>query len=87
MNVIPITSRIRSPTGIPSSLDGVIAIRVVGESPVAAAGIQRGDVITDIGGTPTPNAIEFYRALDEAGESVEFGINRGGQEIGISLSK
>jgi serine protease Do len=87
LDIIPITDEIRRQTDMPSSLDGVIAIRVIGDSPVATAGIQRGDVIVDINGNETPDARAFYRELNEAGGRVEFGINRGGREIGIRLSR
>jgi len=87
MNIIPISDEIRSQAGIPSSLDGVIAIRVIGESPVATAGIRRGDVITAINGNDTHGAQAFYDALNAASGRVEFSINRGGREIGISLRK
>ena len=87
MNVIPITDQVREQTGIPGSVQGVIAIRVLAESPVAAAGVRRGDVITGISGTATPDVSSFYQALAEAGDRVEFSINRGGREIGIRLSK
>jgi serine protease Do len=87
MNILPITEEVRSQTNIPSSVQGVIAIRVIDESPVATAGVRRGDVIVDINGTATPDARAFYRALNEAGNRVEFGINRGGREIGIRLNR
>ncbi len=87
MNIIPITDEIRNQSEIPGSLEGVIAIRVIGGSPVAGAGIRRGDVITAINGTDTHGAQEFYDALNAASGRVEFSINRGGREIGISLRK
>lgn len=87
MNIISITDQIRQQTGIPSSVDGVIAIRVIAETPVATAGLRRGDVVEDINGNATPNAQAFYRELNEASGRVEFGINRGGRQIGIRLTK
>lgn len=87
MNIIPVTDEIREQTGIPSSVEGVIAIRVIAETPVATAGLSRGDVIEDINGNATPDAQSFYRELNEASGRVEFGINRGGRQIGIRLTK
>ncbi|MFW6262323.1 MAG: PDZ domain-containing protein, partial [Spirochaetota bacterium] len=87
MNNIPITDQVRQQTGIPSSVDGVIAIRVIAETPVATAGLRRGDVVEDINGNATPDAQSFYRELNEASGRVEFGINRGGRQIGIRLTR
>ena len=87
MSVIPVTDEIREQTGIPSSVEGVIAIRVIAETPVAAAGVRRGDVVENINGNATPDAQSFYRELNEASGQVEFGINRGGRQIGIRLTK
>ncbi len=87
LTVVPITDRIRRQTRIPSGLDGVIALRVIGDSPVAVAGLQRGDVITEINGSGTPDARAFYEALEAAGDRVEFEINRNGREFGISVRR
>ncbi|MFW5744282.1 MAG: trypsin-like peptidase domain-containing protein [Spirochaetota bacterium] len=87
LSVIPVTDEIRQQTGIPSSVEGVIAIRVIAETPVATAGLRRGDVIEDINGNATSDAQSFYRELNEASRGVEFGINRGGRQIGIRLTK
>lgn len=87
MNIIPITDQVRQQTGVPSSVDGVIAIRVIAETPVATAGLRRGDVIEEINGNATPDARSFYRELNAASGRVEFGINRGGRQIGIRLTK
>jgi serine protease Do len=87
MTVVPITNRVRNQTGIPSSVEGVIAIGVVAESPAAAAGIQRGDIVVGINGTDTPNVIPFYRALNEAGQRFPVQINRAGREIRVRLQR
>ncbi len=87
VNIVPITDRIRRQTRMPSGLEGVIALRVIGDSPVAVAGVQRGDVITGINGRQTPDSRAFYEALAEAGDRVEFEINRNGQELGISVRR
>jgi serine protease Do len=89
MNILPLTDQIRQQTGIPSGIEGVIAIRVIAESPVATAGVRRGDIIVNINGTETPDATSFYRELGntQPGDRIEFGINRGGREIGIRLTR
>ncbi len=87
VNIIPISDRVRNQSDIPDSVEGVIAIRVISESPVAIAGIRRGDIITGINDTDTPDALAFYRALNDAGDEASFEINRQGRSIGISVSK
>ncbi|MFW5685019.1 MAG: Do family serine endopeptidase [Spirochaetota bacterium] len=89
MYVLPITDELREQAGIPWSAQGVVAIRVIAESPVAASGLRRGDIIVDINGNETPDAASFYEELaaTDPGDRIEFGINRGGREIGISLTR
>lgn len=87
MTIVPITDRVRNQTGIPGSVEGVIAIGVVADSPAAAAGVQRGDIVMGIDGTETPNVIPFYRALNEAGQTIPVRINRAGREIRVRLQR
>jgi serine protease Do len=87
LNIMPITNQVRNQAGIPSSVEGVVAFRVLSNTPVATAGIRSGDVITAINGESASDAISFYRALNNAGDSVTFDINRRGREIGIRVNK
>ncbi len=87
MDIIPITRDIRNRLNMPSSIDGVMTLRVRQGSPVAAGGIMQGDIITAVNDTPTPNPIAFYRALNEAGNRVTFDVNRRGRQMGIRVAR
>lgn len=87
LTVIPIADQIRSRLGIPSSVEGVIAISVIAGSPAATAGMQRGDIVEAVDGTETPNVIPFYRSLNEAGDAVPISVNRGGRQLQLTLRK
>ncbi len=87
VDILPITKDIRNQVGIPNSVNGVIAIRVLNGSPTAAAGIQRGDIITSIGNSKTSDPLSFYSALNNMGPQATFEINRGGQTAGVRVAK
>lgn len=56
--------------------------------PAAKAGIQRGDIITAIGGTPIRNLDEMGRALGTitAGEQVDFDVLKGERKVRIRVT-
>lgn len=87
MTIIPITGRIREQLNIPSGVSGVIAINVIAESPAATAGLRRGDIIVEIDGTTTDGVMPFYRALNEAGDSVPVSVNRGGRGLELVVRR
>jgi S1-C subfamily serine protease len=77
--------------------EGVLVIRVLPESPAAAAGIRpavrtrtgiAGDIIVAIDGRPTRAVEEFYRTLDryKAGDTVSVRLNRDGQEQTVTIT-
>ena len=63
-------------TNLPSGTRGVIVAAVDPGSPAARAGITSGDVITAIGGHPTPTTATLSRQI---------GVHRPGQEVSIAL--
>jgi len=87
IDIMPITDEVRDQTGIPSSVSGVIAIRAIADSPVAVAGIVRGDVIQAVNDTETNDPMAFYRALNEAANVVTFEVNRGGRIVGLRVRR
>jgi serine protease DegQ len=62
---------------------GAIVLEVDTGSPAARAGLKRGDVVTDLGGTPVRDAVDLQRriALLEIGEVAEFGVSRRGSPL------
>ena len=87
MNIVPITDQLRQQAGIPGAIDGVIAIRVFGNSPAAMAGLQRGDVIERMNGESIDSAQAFYESLEAADSPVELEIIRGGAEMQVSMRR
>jgi serine protease Do len=64
--VAPLTPELRAQLALPEGVDGLAVVEVDPQSPAAEAGIARGDVITDIGGTPATDAGAVRAALEEA---------------------
>jgi S1-C subfamily serine protease len=62
---------------------GAIVLEVDTGSPAARAGLKRGDVVTDLGGTPVRGAVDLQRriALLEIGDVAEFGVSRRGSPL------
>ena len=76
--------------------EGVLVMRVVPDSPAAAAGIRQavrtrngvdGDIIVGIDGRPVRDVEEFNRALDryKAGDTVTVQVWRGGQVFNVKI--
>ncbi|HXQ24719.1 MAG TPA: DegQ family serine endoprotease [Candidatus Acidoferrales bacterium] len=70
--------------GIPSELRGAIVHDVEPGSPADEAGIQPGDVITEVDRQRVPSASACQRTLDRAGDKVLLRIQRG-EEAGYEV--
>jgi S1-C subfamily serine protease len=68
--------------------DGVLVMTVGPKSPAAAAGLQPGDIILSVGGTPTPTPSDLYAALRQRkpGEKVDVRVLRDGAERTVSVT-
>jgi S1-C subfamily serine protease len=68
--------------------DGVLVMTVGPKSPAAAAGLQPGDIILSVGGTPTPTPSDLYAALRQhkPGEKVDVRVLRAGAERTVSVT-
>lgn len=75
-------------TGAPSGGQGVRVDRVVGRSPAAVAGIEAGDVVLSVTGTPVSTPAQLTRVVEEhaVGEVVDITVQRVGQELQISTT-
>jgi putative serine protease PepD len=74
--------------GASAGAQGVRVDHVTGQSPATQAGIQHGDVIVAVGGTPVSSPAELTRLVERhaVGETVDVTIQRGGQEMKITVT-
>ena len=75
-----------SPIPIPE-VNGVLVVRVVPESPAAAAGLRRGDVIVQVEGQNVTKAEQLQSLVEdtEVGQALQIKIRRGNQTQQFSL--
>lgn len=66
---------------------GVIVSDVAPRSPAAQAGIQVGDVLTDVNGSPVPDHFELFRLVDDTleGEPIMLRVLRNAESFAIEL--
>jgi serine protease Do len=78
---------IRRAAGLPDR-DGVLIQEVEDGSPAANAGLRRGDLIVQAGGSPVTTIDDLYQAVDGlgAGDSLALSVVRGAEELSISVS-
>ena len=87
LTVIPIDDQIRQQLKLSSEVNGLVVADVIDGTPAAVAGIQQGDVVQAINDTPTNNAIEFYRAINESRTKFDFKLERQGKTINIAVER
>lgn len=82
-----VARRLRRAVGLPER-DGILVRAVEEQSPAAAAGIQRGDLIVAASGSEVARLDDLYEALETAreAESLELGIVRGTEEQTVKVS-
>jgi serine protease Do len=76
-------------TGLTVSADGPCLVETVGtDSPAAKAGIQKGDVLTQVADTATPTALDFHLALigHKAGETLSVALLRREEPLRATLT-
>lgn len=78
---------IRRSAGLPDR-DGVLIQEVEDASPAANAGLRRGDLIAEAGGSAVATIDDLYRAVDglEAGASLALTVVRGAEELAVSVT-
>jgi serine protease Do len=78
---------LRRSVGLPDR-DGVLVREVEDDGPAARAGLRRGDLIVEAGGTPVTTIDDLHSALDglPEGESLALGVVRGADELSVTVS-
>ncbi len=73
--------------GLPERLQGALVAGVRRDGPARGAGIQRGDVIVEIGGSEIRSARSFYEYLERTttGEEITLDLYRDGAEVKIRV--
>jgi serine protease Do len=81
-----VARRMRAAVGLPPR-EGVLIREVGDDTPAAAAGLTRGDLIVAVGGSPVTSIDELLAALDgvEAGGSLSITIVRGTEELTVEV--
>jgi S1-C subfamily serine protease len=77
-----VARRLRSAVGLPER-EGLLVRGVDDDGPAARAGVQKGDLIVEAGGTPTETVESLYTALDSipaTGGELELTVVRGTEE-------
>jgi S1-C subfamily serine protease len=66
---------------------GTAVALVQPKSPAAKAGLQAGDIIVAVDGSPVASASELGRALDGAGKSVSIDVARNDQRLTLTIAR
>jgi serine protease Do len=87
VQIQPVTPEIADSLGLKKSV-GALVSEPQHDSPAAKAGIQSGDVITSVDGTPVHDARELARRIGtmNPGTTVRLGLFRDGQEKTVTLT-
>ncbi len=82
-----VARRLRRSVGLPH-VDGLLVRSVADDSPAAAAGIERGDLIAGAAGRPLAGVDDLYEALDAlaTGDSLDLRVVRGTTERDVVVA-
>jgi serine protease Do len=88
MQLAPLGPDLRKELKIPNGVNGVVVASIATDSPVAAMGVQAGDVIQSIDQKPATSPEEAVAALKKAANqgNILLLINRGGANMFVGLS-
>jgi serine protease Do len=78
VSVDELTPDVAQQLQLPRGTSGVVVTDVDAASPAAEAGLERGDVITQVNRTPVHNTSDFDRVVGQTKGAVILGVNRGG---------
>jgi S1-C subfamily serine protease len=87
LTVTPITDEIRTQLSVDRGDDGVVILAVNADSITGTGGLQQGDIITAVNGTPVRTARDFYNAIGRETDEVQFRIIRAGRGLTIGFDR
>ena len=76
----------RAAVGLPDH-DGLLVRGVLDDSPAAAAGLARGDLLIAAGDTPLTSADDLFEALDAATDTLTLRVLRGTEERDVEAAQ
>jgi serine protease Do len=79
-----VARRMRRSVGLPDA-SGVLVRAVEGDSPAARAGLERGDLIVELGGKPLERIDDLYAALDASADALDLKVLRGSEERDVRV--
>ncbi len=80
-----VAKRMRSAVGLPHQ-PGLLIMRVGRESPAAAAGLERGDLVTHAAGAPVRSVGDLERAVHAADGTLAVNVLRGAEPRALEVS-
>lgn len=82
----PVTAQFAEALGMEGP-SGALVSNIVDDSPAAEAGLEPGDVVVSLDGTPIkhPDALRYHLATEPIGETVTLGILHGGREKTLEI--
>lgn len=85
--VTNVNDSLRNQLDISGNVDGVVALQIAEGSPASQANIRQGDIVQSVDGTELESLSDFYRLLNEAGNSATLGIWRRGATTETTIRK
>jgi serine protease Do len=79
-----VARRLRRSVGLPDAT-GILVRAVEDGSPADAAGLQRGDLLVELGGKPLERIDDLYAALDANVDAIELGVLRGADRRDVQI--
>jgi serine protease Do len=80
-----VARRLRAAVGLPER-DGLLVQQVFDDTPAAAAGLRRGDLIVAVDGTDADSVDVLYTALAAQGATLALRVVRGSDELDVTVS-
>lgn len=87
MLVTNVNDSLRNQLDISGGVEGVVALQIAEGSPASQANVRQGDIIQSVNGDDVGSLSDFYRLLNQAGNSATLGIWRQGATTDTTIRK